>query len=116
MTAVDYRRAADLGSATVHEAAGRVGALRSDLLPAADTMRAAGPAFTVQCLDGDNLWLHRAIYAASMEHDVIAALVQLALAEVGKVEAAAVGHAHGVDRFSDPTAQGWLLKYELAPQ
>jgi 4-hydroxy-4-methyl-2-oxoglutarate aldolase len=74
VTAVDYRRAADLGSATVHEAAGRVGALRPDLLPAADAMRAAGPAFTVQCLDGDNLWLHRAIYAASPGDVIVAAI------------------------------------------
>lgn len=72
MSEVDYQAAAGLGSATVHEAAGRVGALRADLLPVAASMSAAGPAFTVQCLDGDNLWLHRAIYAAS-PGDVIVA-------------------------------------------
>ncbi|WP_117000311.1 RraA family protein [Desertimonas flava] len=62
---LDLTQAAALGSATVHEAAGRVGALRADMLPAAHAVSAAGPAFTVQCPSGDNLWLHRAIAAAS---------------------------------------------------
>ena len=65
MSAVDYEVAASLGSATIHEAAGRIGALRADLLPANHQGSAAGPAFTVRCPDGDNLWLHRAIYAAA---------------------------------------------------
>ena len=65
MSAVDYEVAASLGSATIHEAAGRTGALRADLLPANHQGSAAGPAFTVNCPDGDNLWLHRAIYAAA---------------------------------------------------
>ena len=52
------------GSATVHEAAGRVGALPSEIKPVAGGMRLLAPAFTVQAAPGDNLWLHRAVYAA----------------------------------------------------
>jgi 4-hydroxy-4-methyl-2-oxoglutarate aldolase len=56
--------AAALGSATLHEAADRTGALPAALRPVACGMRVAGPAFTVRCPPGDNLWIHRAIYAA----------------------------------------------------
>lgn len=51
-------------SATVHEAAGRVGALPSEIKPVDDVMRLMAPAFTVQAVPGDNLWLHRAVYTA----------------------------------------------------
>jgi 4-hydroxy-4-methyl-2-oxoglutarate aldolase len=54
-----------LGTATLHEAAGRIGALPATLRPVAPTMRLAGPAFTVTSSPGDNLWIHRAIYAAN---------------------------------------------------
>ena len=54
-----------LGTATLHEAAGRLGALPATLRPVAPAMCVAGPAFTVRCPPGDNLWIHRAIYAAS---------------------------------------------------
>lgn len=56
--------AARLGTATLHEAAGRIGALPSAIKPVAANMRIAGPAFTVQVPAGDNLWLHRALYRA----------------------------------------------------
>lgn len=51
-------------SATVHEAAGRIGALPAQLRPAYAGAALDGPAFPVICPVGDNLWLHRAIYAA----------------------------------------------------
>ncbi len=54
-----------LGTATLHEAAGRTGALPQELRPVSASMRIAGPAFTVRCPPGDNLWIHRAIYAAA---------------------------------------------------
>lgn len=57
-------QARELGSATLHEAAGRIGELPSRFRPVSPEMRAAGPAFTVVCPPGDNLWIHRAIYAA----------------------------------------------------
>lgn len=53
-----------LSSATLHEAAGRVGALPSVIGPAFPGARIAGPAFPVGCPPGDNLWIHRALYAA----------------------------------------------------
>jgi 4-hydroxy-4-methyl-2-oxoglutarate aldolase len=53
-----------LSSATLHEAGGKVGALPSAIKPVDRDMRLCGPAFPVQSPGGDNLWLHRAIYAA----------------------------------------------------
>ncbi len=57
-------RAARQGAATLHEAAGRIGALPSAIKPVAPQMRIAGPAFTVHIPAGDNLWIHRALYQA----------------------------------------------------
>lgn len=57
-------QAVRLGAATLHEAAGRIGALPSAIKPVAPAMRLAGPAFTVLVPAFDNLWIHRAIYAA----------------------------------------------------
>lgn len=54
-----------LSSATVHEAAGRIGALPSAIKPLSPDMHLQGPAFPVRVPPGDNLWLHRAVYAAS---------------------------------------------------
>jgi 4-hydroxy-4-methyl-2-oxoglutarate aldolase len=53
-----------LGSATLHEAGGKVGALPSSIKPLNPHWRIAAPAFTVAGPALDNLWLHRAIYAA----------------------------------------------------
>lgn len=53
-----------LGAATLHEAAGRIGALPSAIKPVDPAMRLAGPAFTVVVPAFDNLWIHRAIYQA----------------------------------------------------
>ena len=59
-------RAGQLGASTVHEAAGRIGALPSTITALyRDQPSMAGPAATVLCPDGDNLWLHRAIYEAA---------------------------------------------------
>lgn len=52
------------GTATLHEAAGRIGALPGAIKPVAPAMRVAGPAFTVEVPAGDNLAIHRALYAA----------------------------------------------------
>lgn len=57
-------RARRLGTATLHEAAGRIGALPSAIKPVASHMRVAGPAFTVHVPALDNLWIHRALYQA----------------------------------------------------
>jgi 4-hydroxy-4-methyl-2-oxoglutarate aldolase len=52
------------GTATLHEAAGRIGALPGAIKPVAAAMRVAGPAFTVEVPAGDNLAIHRALYVA----------------------------------------------------
>lgn len=57
-------RARRLGAATVHEAAGRRGALPPTITPVDPSWRIAGPACTVRSPAGDNLTLHRAIVAA----------------------------------------------------
>lgn len=57
--------AARLGAATLHEAAGRIGALPSAIKPVAPDMRVVGPVFTVHVPAGDNLWIHRALYQAA---------------------------------------------------
>jgi 4-hydroxy-4-methyl-2-oxoglutarate aldolase len=54
-----------LGAATLHEAAGRLGALPSTIKPVAATMVMCGPAFTVHCPPFSNLQIHHAIYQAS---------------------------------------------------
>ena len=64
-SAAQLAEAARLGAATLHEAAGRIGALPSAIKPVAPDMRVTGPAFTVHIPAGDNLWIHRALYAAT---------------------------------------------------
>lgn len=51
-------------SASLHEAAGRIGALPSRIKPVADDMVLFGPALPVRCPPGDNLWIHRALAEA----------------------------------------------------
>ncbi len=51
-------------ASTLHEAAGRIGALPHAIQPVAPGFRLCGPACTVHGPGGDNLWLHRAIYVA----------------------------------------------------
>jgi 4-hydroxy-4-methyl-2-oxoglutarate aldolase len=56
--------AAHFGTATLHEAGGKIGALPSAIKPMAPSFRLCGPAFTIQGPPGDNLWLHRGLAAA----------------------------------------------------
>ncbi|CAB3723736.1 4-carboxy-4-hydroxy-2-oxoadipate aldolase/oxaloacetate decarboxylase [Paraburkholderia rhynchosiae] len=56
--------AGKLPSATLHEAAGKIGALPAAIQPVAPDFKICGPAVTVHSPGGDNLWLHRAIYLA----------------------------------------------------
>jgi len=53
-----------LGTATLHEAAGRIGALPSAIKPVSQEMTLAGPAFTVHCPALSNLQIHHALYYA----------------------------------------------------
>lgn len=60
------------GSATVHEAMGRFGAMNHTIKPLARGMKVCGPAFTVRMQAGDNVMLLRAIHDAK-PGDVIVA-------------------------------------------
>jgi 4-hydroxy-4-methyl-2-oxoglutarate aldolase len=61
---VSMAKLAELGSATVYEAAGRRGLVDADLIQVVPGSRAAGPALTVRCGQGDNLMVHAAIAQA----------------------------------------------------
>jgi 4-hydroxy-4-methyl-2-oxoglutarate aldolase len=52
-----------LGSATVYEGAGRGRFVNADLVQVTPGSRAAGPARTVRCAQGDNLMVHAAMAA-----------------------------------------------------
>jgi 4-hydroxy-4-methyl-2-oxoglutarate aldolase len=65
MTPEQISQALACGTATLHEAAGRTGNLPSIIKPVIPSFRLCGPAFTVHCPGYDNLWIHRAIYAAA---------------------------------------------------
>jgi 4-hydroxy-4-methyl-2-oxoglutarate aldolase len=59
-----YDELARLGSATVHEAQGKLGVVDLDLIQLISGSRVAGPARTVLCAQGDNLMVHAAMAAA----------------------------------------------------
>jgi 4-hydroxy-4-methyl-2-oxoglutarate aldolase len=67
-------RFAELGVATVWEAAGRVGLVEGTLVRIVPGSRAAGPARTVLCGQGDNLALHRALADARPGEVVVATM------------------------------------------
>jgi 4-hydroxy-4-methyl-2-oxoglutarate aldolase len=56
--------AAAIPAATLHEAAGKIGALPAAIKPVAPSFKICGPALTVQSPPADNLWLHRALVVA----------------------------------------------------
>ena len=60
--------------ATLHEAAGKIGALPSGLRSMTPGLKLCGPAFTVHGPGIDNLWLHRALVLAQ-PGDVLVAYV-----------------------------------------
>ena len=57
---------AKYGTATIHEAQGRIGALSSRLKPVDRAMSLCGPAFTVKCAPRDNIMLQVAISYAKL--------------------------------------------------
>jgi 4-hydroxy-4-methyl-2-oxoglutarate aldolase len=61
---VSWGELAQLGSATVHEAAARSQVVDLDLVQVIPGSRAAGPARTVRCAQDDNLMVHAAIAEA----------------------------------------------------
>jgi 4-hydroxy-4-methyl-2-oxoglutarate aldolase len=58
-----YEELARLGSATVYEGGGRGRFVDADLIQVVPGSRAAGPARTVRCAQGDNLMVHAAMAA-----------------------------------------------------
>jgi 4-hydroxy-4-methyl-2-oxoglutarate aldolase len=85
---------APYSTATLHEAAGRIGALPNAIRPLDPGMRVAGPALTVACLPGDNLWIHRAL-----EH-----------AQAGQVLVVHVGGLHEAGYWGEVLAQAALVR------
>jgi 4-hydroxy-4-methyl-2-oxoglutarate aldolase len=65
-----YSELAELGTATVHEAAGRAPVVDIDLVQVLPGSRAAGPARTVRCGQDDNLMVHAAI-AEALQGEVL---------------------------------------------
>ena len=59
-----FAELAELGSATVHEAAGRAQVVDVHLVQVVPESRAAGPARTVRCAQNDNLMVHAAVAEA----------------------------------------------------
>jgi 4-hydroxy-4-methyl-2-oxoglutarate aldolase len=66
----DYAALAQLGVATVHEAAGRVGVIDLELTQVVPGSRAAGPARIARCAAGDNSMVH-AVIAHAEPGDVL---------------------------------------------
>ena len=58
------KEAAKISAATMHEAAGKIGAIPSYLKPIAKGMKICGRAYPVKGPSGCNLWLHRALAKA----------------------------------------------------
>jgi 4-hydroxy-4-methyl-2-oxoglutarate aldolase len=58
MNAADTTEFANLGVATIYEAAGRTGLIDMPLIQLLPESRVAGPARTVRCGSGDNLMVH----------------------------------------------------------
>lgn len=61
----DVQALAQYGSATIHEAQGRLGALSSRIKPVDRAMSLCGPAFTVESSPRDNIMLQLAIHYAN---------------------------------------------------
>jgi 4-hydroxy-4-methyl-2-oxoglutarate aldolase len=64
VTEAAFAELARLGTATVHEAAGRGPVVDVPLVQIVPASRAAGPARTVRCGQGDNLMVHAAVAEA----------------------------------------------------
>ena len=71
-TADELAAAASISASTIHEAAGKIGALPAAIKPLDPSKRVCGPAFTVRGAPGDNLWLHYAL-AGAKPGDVLVA-------------------------------------------
>lgn len=59
------RQAKSVGAATLHEAAGRTGALPSTIKPVVSGWRLSGPALTIATTPRNNVWIHDALAVAA---------------------------------------------------
>jgi 4-hydroxy-4-methyl-2-oxoglutarate aldolase len=85
---------AKYGSATIHEAQGRLGALSSRLKPVDRSMSLCGPAFTVKCAPRDNIMLQ----------------VAISYAKPGDVIVVSAGEYEEAGSFGDVLANACLAK------
>lgn len=85
---------AKYGTATIHEAQGRLGALSSRLKPVDRAMSLCGPAFTVKCAPRDNIMLQ----------------VAISYAEAGDVIVVSAGEYEEAGSFGDVLANACLAK------
>lgn len=85
---------AKYGSATIHEAQGRLGALSSRLKPVDRAMSLCGPAFTVKCAPRDNVMLQ----------------VAISYAKPGDVIVVSAGEYEEAGSFGDVLANACLAK------
>lgn len=58
------KRLSDYGTATIHEAAGQIGALPGSIKPISQDMKLCGTVYPLHCLAGSNINLHEVIYQA----------------------------------------------------
>lgn len=72
LSAKAIAEASKITAATMHEAAGKVGALPAAIKPVIDGVKVCGRAFPVKGKGGDNVWLHRAL-AKARKGDVLVA-------------------------------------------
>lgn len=96
---VSFQRFAELGVATVYEAAGRTGLIDLPLIQLLPGSRAAGPARIVACGQSDNLMIHAAIeriepgevVVLAMPHEEPVGLIgELLVTQIAKRGAAAI--------------------------
>lgn len=85
---------AKYGTATIHEAQGRLGALSSRLKPVDRSMSLCGPAFTVKCAPRDNIMLQ----------------VAISYAKAGDVVVVSAGEYEEAGSFGDVLASACLAK------
>jgi len=91
-----YAELAELGAATIHEAAARAPLVDVPLHQVVPGSRAAGPARTVRCGQGDNLMVHAAVAEARPGEVLVLTMPEPApIALVGEL-LATQAHARGV--------------------
>lgn len=64
------------GTATIHEAAGQIGALPGSIKPVSKGMKLCGPVYPLECLSRTNINLHEAIYQAEPGDILVCAVDQ----------------------------------------